>query len=243
MYHHTPPPASGSSADVAGGVDESYYMHASSHDYEHGFSHDPLRRKRMRRFFPLLACTWSSSSAEDTLYSGQQSSADWVVVLVLYCVWNPVLVLGAIITAVAVTVNASSDDQQSGTGAGSAASNSISGSTSNNSTTAGGSANSNTLAPSTTVGSRNSSRPASCPKILPEDRTVVFWQSEVDGCEKVPVGVTHIVWGFALVADGAVVPTFQNSDAYVQSCVQSLRTYVQLCSWCGIPVLRLRDRH
>lgn len=130
------------------------------------------------------------------------------------------LVLGAIITAVAVTVRASSSSSSEAPDAATTGGNSSNSSSSS----------SNTLAPSTAAGGdSNSSRPASCPTILPADRTVVFWQSEVDGCEKVPVGVTHIVWGFALVADGAVVPTFQNSDAYVQSCVQSLRRYEACC--------------
>jgi hypothetical protein len=86
----------------------------------------------------------------------------------------------------------------------------------------------------------------------PHTRTVAFWQSEVAGCEKVrathtwregrwradvvrmwllllllqiPAGVTHVVFGFALVdaTTGRIVPTFQNTDAEIQSCVKTLR--------------------
>uniref|UniRef100_K3X739 GH18 domain-containing protein n=1 Tax=Globisporangium ultimum (strain ATCC 200006 / CBS 805.95 / DAOM BR144) TaxID=431595 RepID=K3X739_GLOUD len=126
------------------------------------------------------------------------------------------LVLGAIITAIAVTVHASNDKDGSSTND-STSSNVVTKAPSTSSSAAGGSSSSSTI--TQTGGSKST-----CPEIAPSGRTVVFWQSEVNGCEKVPVGVTHVVWGFALVADGSVVPTFQNSDAYVKSCVQSLRS-------------------
>lgn len=130
-----------------------------------------------------------------------------------------VLVLGAIITAVAVTVHASNKQETN--------SDSTSASSDNTNSAAATTAPSSSEDTSSTTdasdGSKTGGSKSTCPEIAPSERTVVFWQSEVNGCEKVPVGVTHIVWGFALVADGVVVPTFQNSDAYVKSCVQSLR--------------------
>lgn len=49
--------AGGSSGSFQGGAcDESYYMHASSDDYERFGSHKQPRRKRIKRFVPLLAC-------------------------------------------------------------------------------------------------------------------------------------------------------------------------------------------
>ncbi|RHZ02073.1 hypothetical protein DYB31_012459, partial [Aphanomyces astaci] len=63
-------------------------------------------------------------------------------------------------------------------------------------------------------------RPSTCPEILPQDRVVLFWQSEVGGCEQVPNGVTHVVFGFAQTFGGIVTPSFQGA---VASCVQSLR--------------------
>ncbi|TMW66790.1 hypothetical protein Poli38472_014102 [Pythium oligandrum] len=65
-----------------------------------------------------------------------------------------------------------------------------------------------------------------CPAIAPHERTVAFWQSEVDGCEKIPSGVTHVVFGFALVSNATqqVLPTFQNTDDEIKACVKSLKT-------------------
>ncbi|ETM40754.1 hypothetical protein L914_13407 [Phytophthora nicotianae] len=67
-----------------------------------------------------------------------------------------------------------------------------------------------------------STLPSSCSPVAAKDRTVAFWQSEVAGCDSVPDGVTHIVFGFALVSDGVIVPTFQSSDATISECVEKL---------------------
>ncbi|EQC34955.1 hypothetical protein SDRG_07752 [Saprolegnia diclina VS20] len=66
-------------------------------------------------------------------------------------------------------------------------------------------------------------RPAHCPPIAPHERVVLFWQSEVGGCEQIPDGVTHVLWGFAQVEAGEVIPRFQTHDALLTSCVQALR--------------------
>ncbi|EEY69938.1 carbohydrate-binding protein, putative [Phytophthora infestans T30-4] len=71
--------------------------------------------------------------------------------------------------------------------------------------------------------SASSTLPSSCSPVDSKDRTVAFWQSEVAGCDTVPDGVTHVVFGFALVADGVIVPTFQTSDATITQCVEKLR--------------------
>ncbi|KAG7379797.1 hypothetical protein PHYBOEH_011758 [Phytophthora boehmeriae] len=74
-------------------------------------------------------------------------------------------------------------------------------------------------------GSGGSSEAAesTCPTIAAQNRTVAFWQSEVAGCDTVPDGVTHVVFGFALVADGVIVPSFQSSDDAIKQCVQQLQ--------------------
>uniref|UniRef100_M4BHR9 GH18 domain-containing protein n=1 Tax=Hyaloperonospora arabidopsidis (strain Emoy2) TaxID=559515 RepID=M4BHR9_HYAAE len=82
---------------------------------------------------------------------------------------------------------------------------------------------------SSSDGSNTSATPASirlssCPPVAAKDRTVAFWQSEVAGCDTVPDGVTHLVFGFALVAEGVIVPTFQSSDDYITQCVEKLHT-------------------
>lgn len=134
-----------------------------------------------------------------------------------------VVVLGAIITIVAVTLHANGNKKDNSTAGAAASSDQSSSAATNDASGTTASTNSSAGATNTIA---SDERPSTCPTITPSERTVVFWQSEVDGCEKVPVGVTHIVWGFALVADGVVVPTFQNSDAYIKSCVKSLRRYV-----------------
>ena len=70
--------------------------------------------------------------------------------------------------------------------------------------------------------SASSTQLSSCPPVAANDRTVAFWQSEVAGCDTVPDGVTHVVFGFALVAEGVVVPTFQSSDDHITQCVKKL---------------------
>ncbi|KAG9406337.1 hypothetical protein AC1031_002656 [Aphanomyces cochlioides] len=55
-------------------------------------------------------------------------------------------------------------------------------------------------------------------------RLVEFWGSEVDGCDSVPYGVTHVILSFALVQGGVVIPSFQGSDASVKSCVTKLHS-------------------
>lgn len=55
-------------------------------------------------------------------------------------------------------------------------------------------------------------------------RIVAFWQSEVDGCDKIPEGITHIVFGFSVVNnDGVAELNFQNSDKYIKSCIKKLK--------------------
>ncbi|ETW03728.1 hypothetical protein H310_05107 [Aphanomyces invadans] len=63
-------------------------------------------------------------------------------------------------------------------------------------------------------------RAATCPDVAPQNRVILFWQSEVTGCEQVPDGVTHVVFGFAQTFGGRVNPTFQGNIA---PCVQALR--------------------
>ncbi|KAH7467231.1 hypothetical protein PRIC2_010960 [Phytophthora ramorum] len=77
-----------------------------------------------------------------------------------------------------------------------------------------GSSGSSTSAPSASA--------SSCSTVAAQDRTVAFWQSEVAGCDTVPDGVTHVVFGFALVADGEIKPSFQSSDANIKQCVEQL---------------------
>ncbi|KAG1690041.1 hypothetical protein DVH05_001759 [Phytophthora capsici] len=67
-----------------------------------------------------------------------------------------------------------------------------------------------------------STLPSSCTSVAAKDRMVAFWQSEVAGCDTVPDGVTHVVFGFALVADGVIVPSFQSDDANISQCVKLL---------------------
>lgn len=69
---------------------------------------------------------------------------------------------------------------------------------------------------------RSSTLSSSCARVDAKDRTVAFWQSEVAGCETVPEGVTHLVFGFALVAEGLIVPAFQSSDDNIVQCVEKL---------------------
>ncbi|ETV94639.1 hypothetical protein H310_11633 [Aphanomyces invadans] len=54
-------------------------------------------------------------------------------------------------------------------------------------------------------------------------RVVLYWGSEVGGCETIPPGVTHVVMTFALVKDGAVSLTLQGDDATLRRCVVSLQ--------------------
>ncbi|KAG6974752.1 hypothetical protein JG688_00002878 [Phytophthora aleatoria] len=104
-----------------------------------------------------------------------------------------VLVLVVVVVIVAVTLHSNSSNSED--------------------TESGG--NSTSASPSSTL-------PSSCSPVAAKDRTVAFWQSEVAGCESVPDGVTHVVFGFALVADGVIVPTFQSSDATISQCVEQL---------------------
>ncbi|KAL3672778.1 hypothetical protein V7S43_002069 [Phytophthora oleae] len=68
----------------------------------------------------------------------------------------------------------------------------------------------------------SSTLPSSCSPVAAKDRTVAFWQSEVAGCDTLPDGVTHVVFGFALVAGGVVKPSFQSADANISQCVKLL---------------------
>ncbi|GMF12917.1 unnamed protein product [Phytophthora lilii] len=70
--------------------------------------------------------------------------------------------------------------------------------------------------------SSSSPKSSTCSSVAAQDRTVAFWQSEVAGCQTVPDGVTHVVFAFALVADGVVVPSFQSTDASISQCVEQL---------------------
>ncbi|POM59045.1 Carbohydrate-binding protein [Phytophthora palmivora] len=73
-----------------------------------------------------------------------------------------------------------------------------------------------------TSDSSSSSKLSSCSPVAAKDRTVAFWQSEVAGCDTIPDGVTHVVFGFALVAEGVIVPAFQSTDANISQCVKKL---------------------
>ncbi|CAI5722440.1 unnamed protein product [Hyaloperonospora brassicae] len=75
---------------------------------------------------------------------------------------------------------------------------------------------------SSATSAASSTRLSSCPPVAAKDRTVAFWQSEVAGCDTVPDGVTHLIFGFALVAEGVIVPTFQSSDDHITQCVKTL---------------------
>ena len=53
-----------------------------------------------------------------------------------------------------------------------------------------------------------------------QGNAIAFWQSEVNNCESVPEGITHIVFGFSLVNnDGEVELNFQNTDKYIKKCI------------------------
>jgi len=54
---------------------------------------------------------------------------------------------------------------------------------------------------------------------------LMYWQSEVDGCDKIPNGVTHVVFGFLQVGDGTsqLDITFQGNDNTTKSCITHLR--------------------
>jgi chitinase len=67
--------------------------------------------------------------------------------------------------------------------------------------------------------------PSWCPAEAPPSRRVVlFWQTERDGCEMIPLGVTHVVWGYALVDKNNIVgKNFQGNDDTLRSCIVSLR--------------------
>lgn len=67
--------------------------------------------------------------------------------------------------------------------------------------------------------------PASCPSVPANERVVMFWQTEVGGCEKIPDGVTHVAWGFAEVEDqtSKLIMQFQGNDETLKACVKTLR--------------------
>ncbi|EQC31135.1 hypothetical protein SDRG_11319 [Saprolegnia diclina VS20] len=65
--------------------------------------------------------------------------------------------------------------------------------------------------------------PTSCIAPPPSQRVVLFWETQVDGCTTVPPGVTHIVFGFALVQQSRVVPTFQGAEATLRACIAALQ--------------------
>ncbi|CAK4446516.1 unnamed protein product [Aphanomyces euteiches] len=74
----------------------------------------------------------------------------------------------------------------------------------------------------TNLTTRTTAKPSS--KCGNKPRLVEFWGSEVDGCESVPDGVTHVILSFALVQGGVVLPSFQGSDAAVKTCVTKLHS-------------------
>ncbi|OQR80977.1 carbohydrate-binding protein [Achlya hypogyna] len=47
--------------------------------------------------------------------------------------------------------------------------------------------------------------------------------SRTQPTRQIPDGVTHVLWGFAQVQAGEVIPRFQTSDAILTSCIQTLR--------------------
>lgn len=65
--------------------------------------------------------------------------------------------------------------------------------------------------------------PTTCKDVPANERMVMFWQSEVEGCEKIPDGVSHVIWGFAEVENGVVKAEFQGHDATLKQCVRALR--------------------
>ncbi|RHY24060.1 hypothetical protein DYB25_009941, partial [Aphanomyces astaci] len=60
---------------------------------------------------------------------------------------------------------------------------------------------------------RSSNISSSCGSNDGAPRVVLFWGSEVGGCESIPRGVTHVIMSFSLVQDGNVTLSLQGNDA------------------------------
>ena len=63
-----------------------------------------------------------------------------------------------------------------------------------------------------------------CDKVEPEDRLVMYWQSHEGGCLKVPDGVTHVVFTFALVESSVVAIGLQGNDDTLKQCCEAPKT-------------------
>ncbi|ETV72105.1 hypothetical protein, variant [Aphanomyces astaci] len=70
---------------------------------------------------------------------------------------------------------------------------------------------------------RSSNISSSCGSNDGAPRVVLFWGSEVGGCESIPRGVTHVIMSFSLVQDGNVTLSLQGNDATLRRCVLSLQ--------------------
>jgi hypothetical protein len=166
----------------------------------------PRRPSCLNRTLPFIGGGYPSFPTHPTRALPYRTSSDRVHVL-------PVVILVVAIVVVVVCVRGSGSDA------------STTDASANSSSSSAASASSALPATSSSFSSSGSGSD-SCAEVSPSNRTVVFWQTEVAGCDLLPTGVTHVVWGFALVADGAIVPTFQGADATLAACVQSLRAYV-----------------
>lgn len=53
----------------------------------------------------------------------------------------------------------------------------------------------------------------------------MFWQTEVDGCDSIPDGVTHVLFAFAQVGAGTstLALTFQGNDETLKRCIKKLQ--------------------
>ncbi|KAF0714790.1 Aste57867_3696 [Aphanomyces stellatus] len=71
--------------------------------------------------------------------------------------------------------------------------------------------------------SASATRPSYCPTVAPQDRVILFWQTEVGGCDQVPDGVTHVLFGFSQVFQGVLDPKLQSPQPNIAGCVQALR--------------------
>ncbi|CAK4086520.1 unnamed protein product [Aphanomyces euteiches] len=64
---------------------------------------------------------------------------------------------------------------------------------------------------------------AQCNQTTNATRVVAYWGSEVDGCDTIPAGVTHVVMTFALVQNSKVSSSMQGNDATLRRCVATLQ--------------------
>ncbi|RHZ30696.1 hypothetical protein DYB37_011939, partial [Aphanomyces astaci] len=69
---------------------------------------------------------------------------------------------------------------------------------------------------------RSSNISSSCGSNDGAPRVVLFWGSEVGGCESIPRGVTHVIMSFSLVQDGNVTLSLQGNDATLRRLLVSI---------------------